>query len=119
MDYGNHVSPAEEILENTRNALADLAKKVAEIRQSSEEVGKCYAVKINSGNFGVPWQSTKAVMEAGDLDMTVVSPEGEEGAGGEGSAAGEKLVQPSETVTESSTSSNAARAGAGKFLDNT
>ena len=70
---------------------------MAEIRQSGEEVGKCYAVRINSGKFGVAWQRTKAVLEAGDLDITVLRPEGEKGGDGARSAADEKLVQPSVT----------------------
>ena len=55
------------------------------MRESGEEMGRCYAVRINSGRFGVEWQKTKAVLEAGDLDVTVVRPEGEgkvEGAAG-------------------------------------
>lgn len=77
LDYGKRVSPAEKILENTRNALKDLAKQVAEMRASDEEMGNCYAVRINSGKFGVEWQKTKAVLEAGELDITVVRPEEE------------------------------------------
>ncbi|CAD6575083.1 MAG: ADP-ribose 1''-phosphate phosphatase [Alectoria sarmentosa] len=90
LDYGKRVSPPEEILENTGNALKDLAKNLAEIRGLGEEVGNCHAVRINSGKFGVEWQKTKAVLEAGDLDITVVRPEGEEKAEG----AGGKLRQP-------------------------
>lgn len=91
LDYGKRVSPPKEILENTRNALKDLAKQVAEIRDLGDEgIGKCYAVRINSGKFGVEWEKTKAVLEAGDLAITVVRPEGEEKA----VAAGGKLEQP-------------------------
>ena len=44
-----------------------------------EEVGGCYAVRINSGRFGVEWRRTRAVLEDGGLDITVVrSGEGEE-----------------------------------------
>lgn len=75
LDYGKQVSPADVILENTRNALRDLAKQVAEFKQSGEEVGNCHAVRINCGKFGVEWQQTKTVLEAGDLDITVVRPE--------------------------------------------
>ena len=82
-------------MENTRNALKDLARQIAELRASGEEVGSCHAVRINSGKFGVAWQRTKAVLEAGDLDITVLRPEGERDADGAGSAAAEKLVQPS------------------------
>ena len=80
LDYGKRVSPPEEILDNTGNALKDFARQVAEIRQSSQELGDCHAVRINSGKFGVEWQKTKAVLEAGDVDITVFRPE-EEGRG--------------------------------------
>ena len=91
LDYGKKVSPPEEILENSENALRDLVRQVVEMRELGEEIGSCYAVRINSGRFGVEWQKTKAVMEAGDLDITVVRPEEEEKVEGAGSAAGGKL----------------------------
>lgn len=90
LDYGKRVSPPEEILKNTGNALKDLAKQVAEIRELREEMGNCHAVRINSGRFGVDWQKTKAVLQGGDLDITVVRPEGEDKA----DEAGGKLEQP-------------------------
>lgn len=90
LDYGKKVSPADEILENTKNALKDLAKQVSEIRESGEGViGKCHAVRINSGRFSVEWLKTKAVLEAGDLDITIVRPDEEQ----EGDAAGGKSRQ--------------------------
>ena len=48
-------------------------------------------MRINSGRFGVEWQKTKAVLEAGDLDVIVVRPEEEEKVEGAGTAAGKKL----------------------------
>ena len=97
-------------------ALKDLAEQLAEVRRTGEEVGDCYAVRINRGNFGVQWQKTKAVMEAGDLDITVFKPEEEEKAD---AAAGKRLVQPSVMSggVEGSTSSEAARAEAETTLD--
>ena len=109
LDYGKRVSPAEKILENTGNALKDLAKQVAEMRGLGEEVGKCYAVRINSGKFGVEWQKTKAVLEAGELDITVVRPE-EEKADGAGAGAG---GQPSKDNKHA----KAATAKAERLLD--
>ena len=67
-------------MENTKNALEDLTRQIAEIRQSGQELGACHAVRINSGKFGVEWKKTKAVLEAGDVDITVFRPE-EEGRG--------------------------------------
>lgn len=61
------------------------------MRELGEEMGSCYAVRINSGRFGVEWQKTKAVLEAGDLDVTVVRPREEEKVEGAGSAAGGKV----------------------------
>ena len=95
LDYGKRVSPPEEILLNTRKALRDLARQVAEMRGSGEEIGNCHAVRINSGRFGVEWQKTKAVLEAGDLDITVVRPEEEGKIDGGGTAGDENLRQPS------------------------
>ncbi len=51
-------------------------------RREEEEVekpGECYAVRINSGKFGVPWEDTKRVLEGGGVDMVVLRPEAEEG----------------------------------------
>lgn len=75
-------------MENTRKALENLAKQVAEMRAAGEEVGKCCPVRINSGRFDVEWQKTKAVLEAGGLVITVVRPEAEQKADGAGTAAG-------------------------------
>ncbi len=93
LDYGKRVSPAEEILENTGKVLEDLARQVAALRELGEELGTCYAVRINSGKFGVEWQKTKAVLEAGDLDVTVVRPEKEGRADEAGAAAEEEAEQ--------------------------
>ena len=40
---------------------------------------ECYAVRINSGKFGVPWENTKRVLEGGGVDMVVLRPEEEGG----------------------------------------
>lgn len=94
LDYGKKVSPPEEILENTGNALRDLAKQVAEIQGSGEEMRNYYAVRINSGKFGVEWQKTKTVLEAEHLDITVLRPKEEETADAANTEAGGKLGQP-------------------------
>ena len=81
-------------MDNTKSALKDLARQIAEIQQSGQELGDCHAVRINSGKFGVEWQKTKAVLEAGDVDITVLRPE-EEGRGDAArTAVGGKLGQP-------------------------
>lgn len=37
-----------------------------------------YAVRINSGKFGVPWPHTKEILQRSSLDITVSRPEGED-----------------------------------------
>ena len=64
------------------------------MRGKGEEMGNCCAVRINSGRFGVEWQKTKAVLEAGDLDITVFRPEAEEKVGGTDTSAERKLGRP-------------------------
>ena len=65
-------------------------------KKGKEEVelpGECYAVRINSGKFGVPWEDTKRVLEGGGVDMVVLRPEEEEGSvegGGKMGKAGAK-----------------------------
>ena len=53
--------------------------KEEEGKDECEILGQCYAVRINSGKFGVPWEDTKRVLEGGGVDMVVLRPEGEEG----------------------------------------
>ena len=91
-------------MENTGNALKDLAKQVAELRGRGEDVGNCYAVRINSGKFGVEWQETKAVLEAGDLEITVVRPEEEDNADSAGAAAAKGNKPPTADGTKDKTS---------------
>ena len=52
-------------------------------------------MRINSGKFGVEWQKTKAVLEAGDVDITVFRPEEE----GRGDAAGRTARRKSDKPT--------------------
>ena len=96
VDYGKRVSPAEEILDNTGKAIEDLARQVAEMKESGTEVGQCRAVRINSGKFGVEWQKTKAVLEAGELDITVVRPVMSGGVKGRGQVIGKKRILEAE-----------------------
>ena len=70
--------------------MADLGRQIAEIRVNIEnrsegsrpktgepktyevKVGECWAVRINSGKFGVEWDRTKPVLENGAVDMRVI-----------------------------------------------
>ena len=73
------------ILENTRKAVGDLKRQIEALkaRDPAVGIGGCWAVRINSGKFGVEWEKTRAVLEAGEVDMLVVRPEGEDDGGGE------------------------------------
>lgn len=62
-------------------------KKAEEGNEEGDGIpGECYAVRINSGKFGVPWEDTKRVLEGGGVDMVVLRPEEEEE--GDGSKVG-------------------------------
>ena len=103
--YGRAVDNPEEILASTRKAMEDLKTQLLE-RKGDDEIqdgprDECWAVRINSGKFGVPWARSKEVLEAGGLDVTVVRREeddddAEEGDGdveepeGNGEESGEK-----------------------------
>lgn len=69
--YGKHVSDAATILHNTAEAIRVLKSTIDRLRSPTHEL-KVYAVKINSGLFSVPWEATKRVLEAGEVDMTVL-----------------------------------------------
>lgn len=81
MGYGKNVDGAETILQNTASALRDLAARIAGLRGKGWD-GEVWAVRINSGKFGVEWRRTRAVLEGGEVGMKVVAPE-EEGEGSE------------------------------------
>ena len=70
------------ILENTKTAVEDLRRQVEELRGKGEDIGGVWAVRINSGKFGVRWEETREVLEAGGVDMRVVRPEDEDEGGG-------------------------------------
>jgi len=85
--------------------------------EDSEAPGECWAVRINSGMFGVPWRETKSVLEAGGLNMTIVRPEGEdegdeeedaEGVGG--NALSRKGKRKSEEVNKDESDGGGAKA---------
>lgn len=72
--------------------MKELRSKPANARDSSADAdaagdtifvapGSFYAVRINSGKFGVPWARTKAVLQRGMFDLYVVRPPGEDEVG--------------------------------------
>ena len=92
--HGRNVSKPEVILENTRRAVKELKTQVETLREKppgnkkdneehkgetgAEKPGDCWAVRINSGLFSVPWAQTKKVLEEGGVDIVVVRPEDED-----------------------------------------
>ncbi|MCJ1403628.1 ADP-ribose 1''-phosphate phosphatase [Xylographa trunciseda] len=74
VDYGKKVSSELVILESTKKAMADLQKKMKFWKAKGQEFGDLWAVRINSGKFGVPWDRTKRILEQCGVDVKVVSP---------------------------------------------
>ncbi|KAK4574507.1 ADP-ribose 1''-phosphate phosphatase [Recurvomyces mirabilis] len=68
--FGRSKDPPAKILEATGPAMEDLLQKVQEWNDSvdeAEKVGEVRICQINSGLFNVPWEKTKAVLEAIDV----------------------------------------------------
>ena len=58
----------------TKKAMGDLNKKLKFRRGTGQELGDLWAVRINSGKFGVPWPRTKRILEQCGMDLTIVYP---------------------------------------------
>ena len=54
--------------------MADLQKKMKFWKAKGQEFGDLWAVRINSGKFGVPWDRTKRILEQCGMDVKVVAP---------------------------------------------
>lgn len=63
--YGRYIDPPDEIIENTKYAVADL------IYQNEYDNVELHACKINSGLFRVPWKLTEAILEETGKKFTV------------------------------------------------
>lgn len=73
--YGKNVSDPSMILRNTASAVGALKTGLEILRKEENRlIGEVYAVRINSGLFGVPWKSMKALLEEKEIDMTVLTP---------------------------------------------
>ncbi|OJJ34795.1 hypothetical protein ASPWEDRAFT_39881 [Aspergillus wentii DTO 134E9] len=74
--YGRRVSPPETILENTKLAVADMKKQLAQLE--AEEGGSSpsalWSCRFNSGLFAVDWELSREVLENAELEVTVVRP---------------------------------------------
>lgn len=118
-------------MENTRRAVKDLGTQVETLRErrpgnkkndedhrgetGAEMPGNCWAVRMNSGLFSVPWAQTKNVLKEGGVDIVVVRPEvedddenendmeaktGEKGAAADDIGVGENVADKRKTTTE-------------------
>ncbi|KAI4201115.1 MAG: hypothetical protein LQ350_003429 [Teloschistes chrysophthalmus] len=65
------------------NLLSDKNLRFCERMVEVSAIGRCYAVRLNSGLFGVPWERTKDILRKGKVNMVVVSPP-DEGGGTQG-----------------------------------
>lgn len=68
--YGKQRDTPSRILAATKPAIEELLNKVDEYNadaKGSDHVGEVRICKINSGLFGVPWESTKPVLESIDV----------------------------------------------------
>lgn len=74
LGYGRTVSSAEVILDSTKRGLGDLHKKLSFLKASGKDTGDVWAVRINSGKFGVQWERTKRILEQCAVDLKVVRP---------------------------------------------
>ena len=73
LGYGKTRSKKAEILDATKRALADFLRQAEEASRSNQAFGnEIWAVRINSGKFGVDWVDTKKVLEDLNIGMTIV-----------------------------------------------
>ena len=101
LGYGKSQSSADVILEMTKKAMGDLNKKLKFLKGTGQDLGDLWAVRINSGKFGVDWQRTKRILEQCGMDLTIVYPPEDE----ESKASGKKALKsaPSRETEEKST----------------
>lgn len=85
---------AHRILESTAEAFEHCINQIANAEnEGSVPIGELHACKINSGRFGVDWESSKAIMaatlaEEGKSRVVTVYEFDEEPAGGSSSRGG-------------------------------
>ena len=72
--YGRTVSSPDSILDGTKKAMSDLYEQIISVRNADQDIREVWAVRINSGKFGVEWRRTKSILEQCALDVKVVRP---------------------------------------------
>ena len=81
--YGKATADEDTILTSTRTAAEDLKNQLEKLKSEDTQLGEIWAVRINSGLFGIEWAKTKAVLEGVGLEMRVVRPPDQEDGDGE------------------------------------
>ncbi|KAL4956007.1 hypothetical protein BDW69DRAFT_192768 [Aspergillus filifer] len=76
--YGKNVDNPDTVLQNTELAIANLEEQLVTLESTqalSGEAGitELRACRINSGNFDVPWDHTKRILENATRNFTVVT----------------------------------------------
>lgn len=51
-------------------ALRDLGRQLGQLN-GTEEMGECYAVRINSGGFKVEWEESRTVLEEWEVEVVI------------------------------------------------
>ncbi|KAL5049624.1 hypothetical protein BDW71DRAFT_175133 [Aspergillus fruticulosus] len=77
--YGRNVSGVDIILQNTEQAIADLKKQLAGLKEKGSgpddaNITDLRACRFNSGLFGVDWALTKRILGDSGLEIVVVRP---------------------------------------------
>ena len=72
--YGRKRSSADVILASTQKAMVGLEDTLRFIKRGGNKVGDIWAVRLNSGKFGVNWERTKSVLEGCGMNLKVVNP---------------------------------------------
>ena len=62
------------ILSNTAERIRRLKAMLEQLKCKGQPIGDVYAITINSGLCGVPWEEAKKVLEQGEVDIIVASP---------------------------------------------
>ena len=78
--------------------MGDLRKKLDFLKGKPSAPGELWAVRINSGKFGVSWERTKRVLEQCGLDLQVAIPVEEAGKKNETRAQARKSHAPAPEV---------------------
>ncbi|KAL4944423.1 hypothetical protein BDV06DRAFT_220268 [Aspergillus oleicola] len=75
--YGKNVDNPDTVIQNTELAITNLEQQLAELEMKQRQPGgvgitELRACRLNSGNFDVPWDRTKRILENSSRNFTVV-----------------------------------------------